>query len=227
MGLSLGDELSANTSSGAPFTLNASAPIATLDYGQERAGYPFFSVAALSQPVQIEVKYSEPYSGLAEPWSDGPYTFAVGLSNSFRVETFNVTSPGRLTAALIQGGQRWQSIELISEGSISFDQVGFEATVDATEVEQYPGQFDCDDELLNAIWRLGAVAASTACVEKGSQPAIWDVDPEKGVLVQSQRPAQTLAGSSFENYTLTFDTMIVRGGVWWAVVSIAHSQLRY
>jgi hypothetical protein len=57
---------------------------------------------------------------------------------------------GRFSAALIQGGQRWQSIQLISEGTVSFDQVGFEATVDATEVEEYPGQFDCDDEELNA-----------------------------------------------------------------------------
>lgn len=193
--------------------------MATLDYGIERAGYAFFTVSSLSQPVQIEVRYSEPFAGLSDPHSDGPFLFSPMLANSFRVETFNVTDVGRFVAPLLQGGQRWQSINLLTGGSISFDSVGFEATVDTALVDEFPGSFDSSDETFNEVWNLGAVAASTACVEKGSQGAVWEVDPDKGVLVRSTKPSITLKATEFSNYTLDFDTNIARGGVWWSVAS--------
>lgn len=217
--LAVGSELDIDGAGFAPFfTLNATAPLATLDYGVERAGYPFFQITHVSQPLQLEVKYSEAFFGLAHPWSDGPYPFSTGLSNSFRVETFNITAPANLTAPLLQGGQRWQSIRLLTPGSVTFQHVGFEATVDTTEVQDLPGQFDSDDDLLNSVWKLGAVAASTACVEKGTQLATWDIDADKGAFIRSQRASQSIAASSFSNYTLSFDTLIARGGVWWAMV---------
>ncbi|KAK8076105.1 alpha-L-rhamnosidase A [Apiospora phragmitis] len=215
-GVSVGDALSAKTSPlpGGGFTLNSTAPLATLDYGTEVAGNPFFSVSAVEpESVQIEVRYSEAYSPLAHPFSDGPYTFAVSLANGFRVETFNVSSSsGDIKSPLVQGGQRWQSIRLLlptdaeeegSAASVSFDRVGFQATVDPYDVTDLPAAFQCDDEELNAIWGLGAAAAATACVEKGTQPAVWEVDPDKGVLLRSQKPA--------------FDAIIERGGIWWTV----------
>ncbi|KAH6646547.1 alpha-L-rhamnosidase [Truncatella angustata] len=217
-GLSVGTDLSMNTGNVTAFTLSDDQPLATIDYGTERAGYPFFSITNVVQPVQIEVKYSEAFIGLSHPWADGPYTFATGLSNSFRVETFNITSSGRVVAPLIQGGQRWQSIQLLSEGAtITFGEVGFDATVDTTEATEYPGQFECDDVQLNAIWKLGGAAASTACVEEGTQRTTWEIDGTSGAYIRSQRASQAISGASFENYTLTFDTMIERGGVWWAV----------
>ncbi|KAI4592282.1 hypothetical protein KJ359_011341 [Pestalotiopsis sp. 9143b] len=217
VGVSVGTNLVVDTDNFTAFTLDGEKSLATLDYGRERAGYPFFVVAEVGEPVQIEVKYSEAFIALDHPWSDGPYSFATGLSNSFRVETFNVTTAGRFSAPLIQGGQRWQSIRLLSEGTITFFEVGFEATVDTTEVSQFPGQFACDDEQLNEIWKLGAVAASTACVEKGTQKASWEIDPENGAYMRSQRASQAISGAFLSNYTLVFETMIERGGVWWSV----------
>lgn len=225
-GLSVGSELDIDGGLFQPFTLNATSPLATLDYGTERAGYPFFHIAHVSQPLQVEVKYSEAFFSLSHPWSDGPYPFSTGLSNSFRVETFNITATGLLTAPLLQGGQRWQSIRLLTPGSITFEQVGLEATTDTTEVQDLPGHFTSDDQLLNSIWELGAVAASTACVEKGTQPAIWEIDGERGAFIRSQRASQSIVGPSFSNYTLSFDTMIDRGGVWWAMVRFSESLLR-
>lgn len=216
--LSVGSQLDIDGGPFQPFTLNSTSPLATLDYGTERAGFPFFHIAHVSQPLQVEVKYSEAFFSLSHLWSDGPYSFSTGLSNSFRVETFNITAPGHLTAPLLQGGQRWQSIRLLTPGTITFDQVAFDATTDTTEVQDLPGRFTSDDQLLNSIWDLGAVAASTACVEKGTQPATWQIDPEKGAFIRSQRASQSIVGPSFSNYTLSFDTMIDRGGVWWAMV---------
>lgn len=193
--------------------------MATLDYGIERAGYAFFTVSNLTQPAQIEVRYSEPFAGLSDSWSDGPFLFSSMLSNSFRAETFNVTETGRLVAPLLQGGQRWESITLLTGGSISFDGVGFEATVDSTPVDQLPGAFESSDEMFNEVWKLGALAASTACVDKGSQGAVWEVDSDKGALVQSTKPSITLGAIGFADYTLDFETNIARGGVWWSVAS--------
>ncbi|POS73720.1 RhaA is able to hydrolyze alpha-1 [Diaporthe helianthi] len=218
-GLALGGTPSPETSSFGAFTLNDSSPVATLDYGIERGGYAFFTLSSLSQPVQIEVRYSEPFAGLNDPFSDGPFLFSPMLANSFRAETFNVTGVGRFVAPLLQGGQRWQSITLLTGGSITFDSVGLEATVDTTAVDELPGFFDSSDETLNEVWKLGALAASTACVVKGSQGAVWEVDPEKGVLVRSTKPSLTLDAIRFSSYTLDFETNIARGGVWWSVAS--------
>ncbi|KAK8091632.1 hypothetical protein PG997_001993 [Apiospora hydei] len=229
-GLSLGHELGSKTGplSGGGFTLNSTAPLATLDYGTEVAGIPFFSVSAVEtaaeeQSIQIEVRYSEAYSPLAHPWSDGPYVFSVSLANGFRVETFNVSTSSSFASPLVQGGQRWQSIRLLlpndgeSAASVSFDRVGFQATVDHYDVADMPATFQCDDDELNAIWGLGAAAAATACVDKGTQPAVWEVDSDKGVLLRSQKPAVWAYGYGFANYTMEFDAMIERGGVWWTV----------
>jgi hypothetical protein len=223
-GVNVSNVVSLETENTTVFTLSDATPLATLDYGRERSGYPIFSVSDVDQSAQIEVKYSESFIGLDHPWADGPYTFATGLSNSFRVETFNVSSPGQFASTLIQGGQRWQSIRLVSGGSITFDRVGLEATVDPTEVDDLPGKFSCDDEQLNAIWSLGAVAASSACVENGTQGAVWEVDSVKGAFIRSNRPSQSIDGAFFENYTLSFDTMIDRAGVWWALVSFASTR---
>ena len=81
--------------------------MATLDFGYEVAGYPYFVVSSLTKPVQVELKYSEQFDGLNHVWGDGPFDFANGLSNTYRVETFNVTKPGRYESFFIQGGQRW------------------------------------------------------------------------------------------------------------------------
>ncbi|KAI6354622.1 hypothetical protein MCOR32_010499 [Pyricularia oryzae] len=207
----------------APFTLNASHPLATLDYGVEVAGYPQLTVSDVSgaASVQVEVKYSEPFAGLEQPWADGPYTYQQGLANAFRVETFNVSAAGLVASRLIQGGQRWQSVRLLDAGSsaaaVTFQSVGFEATAGEAAIADMPGKFSCDDEVLNEVWALGARAADLACVEKGTQKAVWQVDPDKGVRVASVRPTQTLRGALLGNYTLEFDAMIERGGVWWSV----------
>ncbi|OGM51017.1 hypothetical protein ABOM_000071 [Aspergillus bombycis] len=219
VGVAVGDQPELSTNDFATFALDPQSPLATVDYGAERAGYPFLVVSSLTQPVQLEVKYSEEFNGLDHPFSDGPYSFSNQLGNSFRVETFNITRTGRVTSSLIQGGQRWQSIRLLTSGTVTLSQVGFDATIDTVEPEDLPGQFTCDDEVLNEIWKLGARAATAACVDKQSQKAIWEVDPVNGVYARSVRPSLSVNGTALANYTLEFETMIQKGGSWWSVAS--------
>ncbi|PMD47005.1 glycoside hydrolase family 78 protein [Hyaloscypha variabilis F] len=196
VGLALGSTPSSQVELIQKFQLTPSTPLATLDYGHEVAGYPWFNVESVSGKVQIEVKYSEEFSGLNNNFSDGPFSFAVGLANTYRVETFEVTETGSFQAYLIQGGQRWQSIRLLTSGIITFSSIGVAA--------------------LNDIWKLGARAASAACVEQGTQKAIWDVGSD-GTLVRGMRAANSIQGAFFEDYTLEFDAKIERAGFGWAV----------
>lgn len=225
-GIATGTAAQLQTEPFVPFSLSPEIPLATLDYGAERAGYPIFEVSALSAPAQIEVKYTEHYDGLDHPFGDGPYTFSNQLSNSFRVETFNITSVGRVQSPLIQGGQKWQSIRLLTNGTVSFSSVGFEATIDTIEPEELPGQFESDDVILNEVWKLGARAATAACFDKGTQKTIWEVTKENGVFARSTRPSVTYKGTTWSNYTLEFDTKIERGGSWWVTVSLTSCTFR-
>lgn len=223
------------------FSLNQTVPFATLDYGVEVAGYPSFEVKSVSGPVQIEVKYSEEASGLNHSFSDGPFPYAVALANTYRVETFEITKPGRIDAFLLQGGQRWQSIGLITKGSVTFKSVSFAASVPVVDVDHLPGSFSCDDEVLNEIWKvslsltvyssttltksmqLGARAASVSCVESGSQKTMWEIDRKNGAFVRGMRSGITTLGAFFENYTLEFDTKVDKSGIGWTVVRVSPS----
>jgi hypothetical protein len=85
------------------------------------------------------------------------------------------------------------------------------------DINQLPGNFDCDNENLNEIWKLGARAASLACFEQGSQKTIWEVD-DNGAFIRGMRSGLSARGAFWEDYTLEFDARIERGGIGWTVV---------
>ena len=217
VGIATGQAPAFSTEVAGTFQLTPSKPIATLDYGSEVAGYPSFDVSSVSGRVQIEVKYAEAFQALSSNFSDGPYPFAVGLSNTYRVETFEVTTVGQFEAFLLQGGQRWQSIHLLTPGSIAFSSVGFKPSVPVVDIDSLPGQFECDNEKLNEIWKLGAKAATMSCLEQGTQRGIWQVN-QTGAFIRGMRSGLSAEGAFLKDYTLEFDARIERGGIGWAVV---------
>ncbi|PYH94325.1 Six-hairpin glycosidase [Aspergillus ellipticus CBS 707.79] len=200
------------------FTLNKDTPLVTLDYGTEVGGFPFFEVDTLSNVVQIEAKYTEAESGLDAPFGDGPWTFSNGLSNTFRVETFNVTFTGQTESFFIQGGLRWQSLLLLTEGSVRICKAGIRSGNDRTAVDALPGYFESSNSLYNEIWALGPRTVQQACIAANSAPSTWEVT-EDGVYLRGQQPAQSVEGASFGNYTMSFHTQIVRGGTGWKVAA--------
>ncbi|KFY52885.1 hypothetical protein V496_08090 [Pseudogymnoascus sp. VKM F-4515 (FW-2607)] len=207
---------------GGPLKLDAANPVVTLDYGANVAGFPFVEVSSVSASgAQIELKYSEPFGGLKEPWSNGPFLYVNGLMNSFRTETFNVSSTGPTTSFFIQGGQRWQTITLLSKESITINGVGFRANVDITPINELPGSFSTSNDVHDGVWGLGARSLDLACVEAKSQPSTWEVTKE-GALVRGQYPAISLRAVGFKNYEMSFSTKIVTGGVGWRVAGGAN-----
>ncbi|KFY71395.1 hypothetical protein V499_08407 [Pseudogymnoascus sp. VKM F-103] len=204
---------------GEPLKLDAANPVVTLDYGANVAGFPFVEVSSVSASgAQIELKYSEPFGGLKEPWSNGPFLYVNGLMNSFRTETFNVSTAGSTTSFFIQGGQRWQSITLLSKEPITINGVGFRASVDIRPLNELPGAFSTSNNVHDGVWGLGARSLDLACVEAKSQPSTWEVSSE-GALVRGQYPAISLRGTGFKNYEMSFSTKIVTGGVGWRVAA--------
>lgn len=151
------------------FALTSNTPCATLDYGADVAGFPVFDIISLSGPAQLEVKYSEQFSGLLEPLSDGPSTFVSSNANAYRVETFNITQPGEARSELIQGGQRWQSIRLLTNSTVKFSKVAFESTVGEVDIASLPGTFHSSNAAYDKIWSLGARAVSLSCYDAGTQ----------------------------------------------------------
>lgn len=202
----------------ASLALSPSNPLVTLDYGTEVAGFPFFDVSALSGLVQIEVLYTEEFSGLTQPYSDGPWTFSNGLSNTFRVETFNVTNTGYLESFFVQGGQRWQTARLITNGSVMISRLGFRLTSSNVDVDKLPGHLKTGDDVYNRVLDLGGRVVQAACVDAGNAPSTWELTSE-GAIIRGQATAQSSLGVTSANYTLDFDVKIIRGGVGWRVAS--------
>ncbi|KAE9098436.1 hypothetical protein PF007_g16268, partial [Phytophthora fragariae] len=186
----------ANYTSG--FTLTAAEPIATLDYDYEVAGLPYFVVSAVSNgPVDVEVKYSEQFSVLSTNFSDGPSQYATAVSNSRRVETHRFTEEdigATVTSMLSQPGQRWQSLCLLSGDSVTFEAVGLQASIEVIDdLSTLPGTFSSSNT---------------------KQPdLVMERVQENGTFVPGTRPGISYKSWNLSDYTLEFESQIIRGGV--------------
>lgn len=173
--------------------------------------------------AQIEVKYSEELSGLWNSNADGPWTFSNGLSNTFRVETFEIKESGYLESFFVQGGQRWQSIRLLTNDSITINNVGLRATSQHMHPNELPGHMKTSNPTYNKIFDLGGGVVQPACVDAGNAPSTWEITDE-GALIRGQATAQSADGILLNaaNYTIEFETKIVRGGTGWRIASDGH-----
>lgn len=197
-------------------TLSSTDSLLTVDYGAEVAGFPYIEVLGFDGPVQVEFKYSEAWNGLQAPLGDGPFPFAVTLANTYRIETFIIDKPGRVESYFLQGGLRWQSVRLLSNGTATLSVVGIRSSVSILPLNELPGSLMSSNELYNKVWQLGVRTIQSLCLEAGSQPSTWDITPE-GALIRGQQTAQSAIGTYYGNYTLTFMTKILRGGSGWRV----------
>lgn len=198
--------------------LSSSNPLVTLDYDTDRSGFPVFVVKSLSGPTQIEVKYSEEFPALGLPQSDGPWPYTVGLANTFRVETLRFSETGRTQSFFVQGGQRWQTLRLLSNTTIAFSEIGFNSTAPLQQPSHVPGKLSTSNMIYNQLFDLGARAAHVSCIDAGNAPSTWEITPN-GALIRGQGTAQSAKAAHFSNYTLSFSTNIVRGGTGWRVSS--------
>lgn len=115
----------------------------------------------------------------------------------------------------IQGGQRWESIRLLTDDNATFEEVGLIPTTDIKIQDEFTGSFDCSNDLYNETWKLGANAAVAACVDAHSQPDTWEIS-NQGAYFRGQKPSINVLGIDMDVGTLTFFTKIARGGTGWS-----------
>jgi alpha-L-rhamnosidase len=104
-----------------------------------------------------------------------------GAASLSRVNAYRPAAPGVIVNRLVQGGERFEVIQLTTPGSIALSDVGIR------HLDQSPqsrvGYFESSDAALNEIWKLGARTLDLDTVPARSLPPTWSVTPQ-GLVVQ-------------------------------------------
>jgi hypothetical protein len=149
---------------------------------------------------------------------DGPVAMAATM-DTYRINSYNITSTGAINNRLIQGTFRYQKLNLSSAGQLQIRSIGVRPTTHTTPLTQLPGSFESSNEQINSVWAAGARTLQLTEIPKNTIPNFWVVTPE-GSLVESLAP-QTLnkALASSANYNITFEVKMNKGGFGFSVLS--------
>ncbi|TGO12308.1 hypothetical protein BTUL_0091g00530 [Botrytis tulipae] len=113
--------------------------IVIIDHGANVGGLPTFQVVSHSGDISIfEMTYSESRKLLDDYMGDGPLTLAVSL-DTYRVNRYNITKDTSFTNRLIQGGQRYQKLNLSTAGELVLENAGIISMTSTTPIDQLPG----------------------------------------------------------------------------------------
>lgn len=69
---------------------------------------------------------------------------------SYRVNRYNISKLGITTNRLIQGGFRYEKLNLSSAGELKLKSIGVKPTVHITPLTELPGAFECSGARSNA-----------------------------------------------------------------------------
>jgi alpha-L-rhamnosidase len=206
-------------SGGATLTLasGGSTPTIVLDYGKDVGGIPYFSVSAASGSPTLQAGYSE-NAQYVSATGDGSVPWAEG--DGKRYDDYTVTGAGTITNQYVQGGERYEEITLTSVGTVTLGAVGITYIADRTQASSLPGWFDSSSSELNSIWYDSEYTDQLDSVPVQSLPSVWSVTG--GVLDaagtgQGANVGLLTGGSSWANYTTTFQTDIVDNQAGWIV----------
>lgn len=118
----------------------------------------------------------------------------------------------------LQGGQRWQRLELITPGTVRLTLVGFKPTTSNQEPADMAGFFECSNTQLNKLWSTGARTVQINSLPARSSVPNWQVLPT-GTYISSQRASHYIWGGNWADYTTQVETNILEGGFAMAVRS--------
>lgn len=140
--------------------------------------------------------------------------------DTYRVNRHNITNQTTYTNTLIQGGLRYQKLNLSSAGELELSFLGFIPSVDDTPVSALPGWFNCSDPVLNRIWSIGARTVQLNELPADSLPDFWVITSE-GAFVDSLSPQAFAAdfAAAMTAYELTFSAKPTVNGFGFTVLS--------
>ena len=199
------------------YVSGGTAPTIVYDYGKEVGGVPYFYVSSETGSPTLQAGYSEsslyisPTGGDASPWAEG---------DPKRYDDYTVTGGGTITNTYVQGGERYEEITLTTPGTVTLSGIGVNYVADQTQASALPGYFDSSNNELNQIWYDSEYTDQLDSVPADSLPGSWQVTG--GVLQASgplaSNPVGLLnGGSSWGNYTDSFQTQIVDNQSGWFV----------
>ncbi|KAF7933725.1 uncharacterized protein EAE98_003434 [Botrytis deweyae] len=194
--------------------------IVIIDHGMNVGGVPTFQVVSHSGNTSIfEMTYSESRKLLDDYMGDGPLTLAASL-DTYRVNRYNITKDTAFTNRLIQGGQRYQKLNLSTAGELVLENVGIISTTSTTPIDQLPGSFKCSDDQLNQIWQTGARTLQLTGIPAETIPDYYLVS-DQGLFAENQSPQPYSSDTSplMMQYQLDFSVMPTKGGFGYTVLS--------
>jgi alpha-L-rhamnosidase len=193
-----------------------------LDYGENVGGFPFFDIDQVTGNSSLRVSYSEALPNVV----DGDIEF-YPLIRSFdpsRVKIYAIMNPGHIESPLIQGAQRYQRLALISGGSIRISNLGIKSTHYTKKISLASGSFSCSSVLYTNMWKMGVRTLQINMIPPRIIPPGF-IATDQGFFLTPNQAGVYLRGMQWVNYTVTFSTMIVRGGTSFALRSNDYSEI--
>ena len=199
------------------YVSGGTAPTIVYDYGKEVGGVPYFYVSSASGSPTLQAGYSES-SLYISPAGDGSSPWAEG--DPQRHDDYTVTGAGTITNQYVQGGERYEEITLTTPGTVTLSGIGVNYIADQTQAGRLAGYFDSSNSELNQIWYDSEYTDQLDSVPANSLPGSWAVTG--GVLQASgslggDSVGLLGGGSSWGNYTDSFQTQIVDNQSGWFV----------
>jgi alpha-L-rhamnosidase len=189
-------------------------PTIVVDYGKDVGGIPYFVVHSESESPVLRASYSEGLNYLGPEGDNSPSLSDAG--DLSRVDNLTISSPGELSTDLIQGGERYERISLVSPGTVTFSSIGIRFTAVRATAKDYRGWFDSSSSQLDRIWFDGAYTLQLDELPANAVPGPWNVI--NGVLNGNGGGAGLLRmGSTWSNYTMSFDFQSTEKEVGWLV----------
>ncbi|KAL3482981.1 Six-hairpin glycosidase [Aspergillus germanicus] len=217
-----GNDFTASDANIITLSSDGSTPsVVVLDYGRNVEGHPTFKVVRRTGDTSaFEMSYAECQSSLDSYMSDGPITLSAAMDN-YRVNRYNISGISSIyTNRLIQGGLRYQKLNLSTAGELTLVNVGFLPTVDDTPLAKLPGAFRASDPVLTRIWEVGARTVQLNEFPAKSLPEFWTIT-EEGALVESQAPQPFSSdyAPGMTAYDLQFAVKAIKSGFGFTVLS--------
>ncbi|KAF4624781.1 hypothetical protein G7Y89_g13386 [Cudoniella acicularis] len=194
--------------------------VVIIDHGLNVGGLPTFQILSRSGDTSVfEMTYSETRVLLDRYMGDGPLPLAASL-DTYRKNRYNITRNMTYTNRLIQGGERYQKLNLSTPGQLVLKSVGIISTVSTTPVTQLPGSFQCSDDQLNQIWQTGARTVQRTEIAARSIPEFYQIS-EQGLFAESQAPQPYSSDTApgLMQYQLRFLARPTVGGFGYTVLS--------
>ena len=208
----------ANPSLAHPITLTMNPgepqPSIVVDYGRDVGGVPYFDVQSQTGTPILSSSYSEGRQYIGPAGDNAPSNSSAG--NTSRVDRLTVGGPGTVTEGLIQGGERYQEIELTSTGSVTLRAIGIRFTAVRATPKNYRGWFDSSSTALNRIWYDGAYTTQLDELPAQTLPSAWSV-VHGGLINDGGLGGIVSQGAGWTNASVSFDANVVSGEAGWMV----------